>query len=595
MSKVVGSFDVLALFESGQDVNSGQNTEIYQSDPPYSTTSGSLIEGDRAIDDDTNNLQRVRANYTSTNNRLVLFFGPGTVADYFADEGDPGHDLTIGFMSLDGLFEKEVATISADDINENVIRFDLTATENTILQGIETDDRFIIALWRATEDYTVDAGDVSWAYALPQPTVTHHQAHQVNAGDVSWSFVLPEPAVTHGSIATSTEMITIFPERIFTDTASQKRWDFNGDDAILLANQQLYGVSGALYLRRLIAQPNVNGFEFRMILAPTSTFSSSQLGDDLAVVWEMSNRALGFDQGENGVERIPGPDYEGNYLQDSGETYRWVISAGATATECEDFFFTGLDTSVSFTMTLRALESLGTDYEVDAGDTTWIFVLPEPTSTKVTEHRVDAGDVSWAYTLPQPTGFVDHRVNAGDVGWSFVVPQVMVEQVTEHRIDAGNVAWQFDLPEPEVFVGRGVDVSDVSFVFDVPQPTVILNHSHQVDVDDVVWAFDLSRPTTFVDRTIDADVVQWTFDLLQPAVTKVTEHSVDAGDANWVFTLPQLSVSLSGSHRVNAISAVWTFDLPEPVITRTGALLLSSYDRTGKSLEMLGANSSSCS
>ena len=50
-------------------------------------------------------------------------------------------------------------------------------------------------------DHAVDAGSVSWAFALPQPSVTHTTPqpidHAVNAGDVAWVFDLPEPTVTH--------------------------------------------------------------------------------------------------------------------------------------------------------------------------------------------------------------------------------------------------------------------------------------------------------------------------------------------------------------------------------------------------------------
>ena len=49
--------------------------------------------------------------------------------------------------------------------------------------------------------HVVDAGDVSWAFALPQPTVTHTTLaptdHTVDAGDVAWAFAVPQPTITH--------------------------------------------------------------------------------------------------------------------------------------------------------------------------------------------------------------------------------------------------------------------------------------------------------------------------------------------------------------------------------------------------------------
>ena len=49
-------------------------------------------------------------------------------------------------------------------------------------------------------DHAVDAGAASWAFALPQPSVTRTapgpQDHAVDAGAAAWAFALPEPAVT---------------------------------------------------------------------------------------------------------------------------------------------------------------------------------------------------------------------------------------------------------------------------------------------------------------------------------------------------------------------------------------------------------------
>ena len=47
-------------------------------------------------------------------------------------------------------------------------------------------------------DHAVDAGDASWDFAVPQPTVTHRtMKHAVDAGDASWDFAVPRPTVTH--------------------------------------------------------------------------------------------------------------------------------------------------------------------------------------------------------------------------------------------------------------------------------------------------------------------------------------------------------------------------------------------------------------
>ena len=44
-----------------------------------------------------------------------------------------------------------------------------------------------------TSSPAVDAGDVSWAFAVAEPTATTVHIHTVDAGDVSWAFAVPEP------------------------------------------------------------------------------------------------------------------------------------------------------------------------------------------------------------------------------------------------------------------------------------------------------------------------------------------------------------------------------------------------------------------
>ena len=65
-------------------------------------------------------------------------------------------------------------------------------------------------------DHAVDAGNASWAFAFPQPTVTHTTAtpvttdHAVNAESVAWSFALPQPTVTHTTAPGTLLLLTDF-------------------------------------------------------------------------------------------------------------------------------------------------------------------------------------------------------------------------------------------------------------------------------------------------------------------------------------------------------------------------------------------------
>ena len=67
-----------------------------------------------------------------------------------------------------------------------------------------TAGRWIFALAQATpvaQDHTVDGGDLTWGFAIPEATVTHTPAaattdHAVNGGDLDWGFEIPEATVT---------------------------------------------------------------------------------------------------------------------------------------------------------------------------------------------------------------------------------------------------------------------------------------------------------------------------------------------------------------------------------------------------------------
>ena len=151
------------------------------------------------------------------------------------------------------------------------------------------------------------------------------------------------------------QTITIPASTLFNDTDSQKRYDTNDADSIEL-NRDLYtyitDMSITRWTRRFIAETDPDGFEFRMILGRSGTWPTGQMGDDLDPEWETNGSALAFAQGAFSVTGVPGPDHPDNFLQDSGETYRWIV-AGDVATALTQFFFTDLDTSADLEVTFR--------------------------------------------------------------------------------------------------------------------------------------------------------------------------------------------------------------------------------------------------
>ena len=130
------------------------------------------------------------------NNPVALDIGA-----YFST-GGAGADLTIYLQTLAGGEVSFPATASFSRIDQ--VRFALPAAAQTLLENLADGDRFIFKTARPAAGPTahaVDAGNIEWAFDVPEPSVTHTSAagtdHAVNAGDVHWAFAIPQPTVTH--------------------------------------------------------------------------------------------------------------------------------------------------------------------------------------------------------------------------------------------------------------------------------------------------------------------------------------------------------------------------------------------------------------
>ena len=95
-----------------------------------------------------------------------------------------------------GIDADTVLTYGSGDINTGSsaptrLWYINTADQLTTLESIGVGDRWLFFITSVPESYAVDAGDVAWAFALPQPQVTHTLAtlsYNVDAGDVAWAF-----------------------------------------------------------------------------------------------------------------------------------------------------------------------------------------------------------------------------------------------------------------------------------------------------------------------------------------------------------------------------------------------------------------------
>ena len=116
-------------------------------------------------------------------------------------------------------------------------------------------------------DHVVNAGDASWTFAAPQPTVTNVPVatndHTVNAGDVGFAFALPEPAVTHTESppVVLTTAVTSTPAAL-SDTYGRGETieiTVTYDEAV-----DVNAVNGTPYLRVNISPtPGITNFNYR--------------------------------------------------------------------------------------------------------------------------------------------------------------------------------------------------------------------------------------------------------------------------------------------------------------------------------------------
>ena len=207
------------------------------------------------------------------------------IGAYF-DAGGAGNDLTVYLQTeADGEVSFPVAG-NVPFLRTDQVRFTLPADAQTLLDNLADGDRFIFKLARPATvpvDHAVNAGDATFAFALPQPTVTHTTAaptdHAVDAGDAAFAFALPQPTVTYVSSGTNDHTVNAgdvafafsLPQPTVTRTPGGPFWDGGavtfaealGGDAVDLAMDEWgvwsedIDVAGALRPPDAIIGPSV--------------------------------------------------------------------------------------------------------------------------------------------------------------------------------------------------------------------------------------------------------------------------------------------------------------------------------------------------
>ena len=297
----------------------------------------------------------------------------------------------------------------------------------------------------------VNAGDVAFDFAIPQPTVTYTPPPTLGLATSDWN-----GADYQAPIVLALLPATISGADITVDPVTAIAGDLFVASDLTISGVERYAAQDSIRLRKM-----GDG-----LFSTYFDNEGSPLYPDAKAFIVIDNQArthVPFTIGSTG-----GGFNNWNYDTASQESLIEAIATG-------DRFLLAI---------AEPLSALA--HAVNAGDVAFAFDIPEPTVTYTppSAQAVDAGDVAFAFDIPQPTvaytapSPVAQAVDAGDVEWAFNIPEPTVTYTAAgaQAVDAGDVAFAFDLPQPTVTHtpagAQGVDAGDVAWGFDIPQPTV---------------------------------------------------------------------------------------------------------------------------
>ena len=139
---------VIASFDAGGD------TTLYATSDSPSGASGTLVEGDVALDNDTNIIRVMVPN--SDGSLLRLNDNGGLLLREFFGQSGAGADLTVWVQTSAGT--ASFAANDMDKVGNNYVNFNVPASERAILTGIGRGNRFLLALTRPVPN-TAATGD----------------------------------------------------------------------------------------------------------------------------------------------------------------------------------------------------------------------------------------------------------------------------------------------------------------------------------------------------------------------------------------------------------------------------------------------------
>ena len=324
---------------------------------------------------------QLRINEDGASDFLALYEPGGTYdARQFHVQVDSDTVISVTDDDIDA------ATSSADRL-----RWTLTAQQQTDLQTLGVDSRFLLFI---TE---------------PLPTSTDHA---VDASPASWTFDLPEAAVTHTSGTAANSISFTDSSILVTDTFA--RFDGGTDPAIPAA----WVTEESPVFDAVNVEP---GGDLVIDIDPSAGRTSNTVR--YAFTFESGGETLTvIHTGDIDDTRFT-PDNAGAV----GAFYDTLVHGAEGTVTISD------DSTIQETPNPAAT---ATDHAVNASPANWTFELPEATVT---------------LTSAQPQ---DHAVNASPANWTFELPEASVTHTTaqpqDHAVNASPAIWTFSLPQARV-------------------------------------------------------------------------------------------------------------------------------------------------
>ena len=482
-----------------------------------------------------------------------------------------------------------------------------------------------------------DTDSVVVTVRAPAPGV----AHTVNAGGVTWSFALPQPAISYNIIRLDSlnALDAVFRRQDRGNQNGAWKQDSGGSTGSTGTGP---GTNSA---GSYVHSESTSGVEPNIPLTSTLTALASVMSawvgngrvlalraciqgngtypNDSASGLQIQGRATNRDSWAT-IELLEGWAYSnsltpGDTVIDSLGVTKTIVQAGGWVDfevvipdahrqlRIRNIPITDSTTATNYlhdaalwNMALRDGTTPAVDHAVDAGDVAWAFEVPQSSITHTPapslNHTVDAGDVAWAFTLPRPTitHTVTHTINAGNVSWAFAIPEPAVTRTSpdpiNHTVNAGDIAWAFILPQPAVThtsapvpdqptgLTATVTHDTVSLSWDDPNDSTIT--SYQILRRDITGGGSLgvhidSVPagTSYVDSTNVASSNRYSYRIKArnaqglssqsgyrnaTTATAPINHAVNAGDVSWAFALPQPTVTYTPVAIPDFLTYLWS-------------------------------------